>query len=274
MKPSYIPAHAFVIDKIIKAIRPYHFKGKYRLLDLIAPNEGIRNGQVFGMRFELDLADWIQRSIYLGTYEPLETRLVAAFLKPGMTVIDIGANVGYYTALGASKVGSEGRIYAIEPDDRAFAQLATMIAENRIPAKAFHIGLGERNGVEHLYQSPDSRNNTPTMIAHNGLLPTAVVSTRRLDDCLDEWQVPRVDLLKIDVEGWEPRIFEGALRALASGRIRAILCEFNDDWLLAGGSSAADLWNLLIGFGYYPTGNMDAQSLTTGCLINCLLVLK
>ena len=81
----------------------------------------MRSARVFGLQFELDLADWIQRSIYFGTYEPLETRLVAAFLKPGMTVVDIGANIGYYTALAASKVGPEGRIYAIEPDARAFA---------------------------------------------------------------------------------------------------------------------------------------------------------
>jgi FkbM family methyltransferase len=261
-----------MIDKLIGILRPFRFRGKHRLLDLVAPDEGSRNGQVFGLRFELDLTDWIQRSIYLGTYEPVETRLVTAFLKPGMTVVDIGANVGYYTALAASRVGPQGRIYAIEPDSRAFSQLENLIANNRIPARAFHVGLGEKSGEEHLYQSPDSHNNTPTMIAHGGFAPKAAISTRKLDDCLDEWQVPRVDLLKIDVEGWEPRILEGASRSLAAGRIDAILCEFNDYWLRAIGSSTRSLWTMLAAFGYRPQPDVDVDRLLGRDLFNCLLI--
>src|SRR6202790_3105758 len=170
-----------MIGRAIAVIRPFRFRGKYRLLNLVTPNEGIRNARVFGLQFELDLGDWIQRSIYLGTFEPLETRLVAGFLAPGMTVIDVGANVGYYTALAASKVGSKGRIFAIEPGARAFARLENLIAKNHLPARAFNIGLGEKSGEEHLYQSPDSRNDTPTMIAHGGFAPTATVPIRRLD---------------------------------------------------------------------------------------------
>src|SRR5712692_10236374 len=147
-----------MIDRAIAVIRPFRFRGKYRLLNFLTPDEGIRNAQVFGLRFELDLGDWIQRLIYLGTFELFETRLVAGFLAPGMTVIDVGANVGYYTALAASRVGSNGRISA-----------------NHLPVFAFNIGLGEKSGEENLYQSPDSRNNTPTMIAHGGLAPAATV---------------------------------------------------------------------------------------------------
>jgi FkbM family methyltransferase len=227
---------------------------------------------VFGVQFELDLADWIQRSVYLGTFEPLETRLVAGLLAPGMTVIDVGANIGYYTALAASRVGSKGRIFAIEPDARAFAQLEKLIAGNHLPARAFNIGLGEKSGEEHLYQSPDSRNNAPTMIAHGGFAPLSTVPIRRLDDCLDEWQVDHVDLLKIDVEGWEPRVFDGASRALASGRINAILCEFNDYWLRAGGSSSQALWETLMTFGFHPTHDVDVDRFFSDGFANCLLV--
>jgi len=261
-----------VVDQLIALIRSVRFRGKYRLLNLVAPKQGIRRTQIFGSRFELDLADWIQRSIYLGTFEPQETRLVSAFLTPGMTVIDVGANVGYYTALAASRVGSEGRIFVIEPEARAFAQLAKMIATNHLPARAFNIGLGEANGEAHLYQSPESRNNTPTMIAHGGFAPTATVPIRKLDDCLDEWKVTHVDLLKIDVEGWEPRVFDGGSQALSSGRIGAILCEFNDPWLRTTGSSAQALWKQLTGFGFRPAHNVDFDRLSGKSVVNCLLV--
>ncbi|HEY6420964.1 MAG TPA: FkbM family methyltransferase [Candidatus Binataceae bacterium] len=261
-----------MIDRAIAVIRPFRFRGKYRLLNLVTPNDGIRSAQVFGLQFELDLADWIQRSVYLGAYEPLETRLVARFLAPGMTVIDVGANVGYYTALAASRVGPKGRVFAIEPDARAFAQLEKLIARNHLPARAFNIGLGEKDGEEHLYESPDSRNNASTMIAHGGFAPKATVPIRKLDDCLDEWQVAHVDLLKIDVEGWEPRVFDGASRALATGRIGSILCEFNDPWLRAAGSSAQALWKMLMAFGFHPTHDVDFDGLSSDGIVNCLLV--
>lgn len=261
-----------MIDRAISVIRPFCFRGKYRLLNRVAPNEGIRTAKVFGLQFELDIADWIQRSIYLGTYEPAETRLVTRFLASGMTVIDVGANVGYYTALAASRVGTKGRIFAIEPAARPFARLQNLIVKNHLSARAFNIGLGEKSGEEHLYQSPDSRNDTPTMIAHGGFAPTATVPIRRLDDCLDEWQVAHVDLLKIDVEGWEPQVFEGASRALAAGRIGAILCEFNDYWLRAAGSSTQALRKMLMAFGFHPTRDINGDRLSSDSVVNVLLV--
>ncbi len=155
---------------------------------------------------------------------------------------------------------------------RAFARLETLIARNHLTAPAFNIGLGEKSGEEHLYQAPDSRNDTPTMIAHGGFASTATVPIRRLDDCLDEWQVNHVDLLKIDVEGWEPRVFDGASRALASGRIGAVLCEFNDFWLRAAGSSAQALWEMLMTFGFHPAHEFDVDRLSSDGVVNVLLV--
>jgi FkbM family methyltransferase len=177
-----------MIGRAIAVIRPFRFRGKYRLLNLVTPNEGIRNARVFGLQFELDLGDWIQRSIYLGTFEPLETRLVAGFLAPGMTVIDVGANVGYYTALAASRVGSKGRIFAIEPGARAFARLEKLIAKNHLPGLVLSILDSEIGAERNIFTNLQILgNDTPTMIAHGGFAPTATVPIRRLDDCLDEW---------------------------------------------------------------------------------------
>jgi FkbM family methyltransferase len=221
---------------------------------------------------ELDLKDLIQRSIYLGTFEPFETRVVASFLSPGMTVIDVGANVGYYTALASSKVGFDGNVIAVEPAPRPFARLKDMIVKNHLTARAFNFGLGEKSGKEGIYQSPDSSNDTPTMVAHGGLSPMTTVEVRSLDDCLDDWRIRHVDLLKIDVEGWEPRVVAGASRALASGRIGAILCEFNGYWLRANGSSSQTLLKTLMHFGFQPTGDVNCGSAFDRGITNLLLV--
>jgi FkbM family methyltransferase len=244
--------HSFVISKLIDAARPLRFRGKYRLFNLIAPTQGIVTANVFGSQFRLDLSEWIQRGIYLGTYERAETTLVLDYLKPGMTVIDVGANSGYYTALAASRVGPGGRIFAIEPNQRPFARLQTLISENRIPASAFNFGVGDVAGESGIYQTPNSTNDTATMVPHPGLDPLARVPIRTLDDCIEEWHLDSVDLVKIDVEGWEPRILKGARRAMQDHRIKAILCEFCEDWLLKVGSSRAALAKIFYDGGYIP----------------------
>ena len=101
------------------------------------------------------------------------------------------------------------------------------------------------------------------------------VAVRTLDDCLADWKVDRVDLLKVDVEGHEPKVFAGAAKALAEGRIRAILCEFNDYWLRQAGSSPQALWQTLAAKGFvdaaYPgsTPIFLAECIDTRLLLLC-----
>jgi hypothetical protein len=82
-----------------------------------------------------------------------------------------------------------------------------------------------------------------------------------------------VDLLKIDVEGYEPRVFAGATESLAHRKIRAILCEFNDYWLKQIGSSARQLWTFLADAGFRDAIRPSATPMfPDGCLETRLLV--
>src|SRR5580692_4386710 len=111
-----VPERNALMNFLIDTFRAVHFRGKARLLNSIGPNSGTRHTRVFGSVFDLDLTDFIQRHIYLGTFEPAETSLVKKHLQPGMTFVDVGANVGYYTALAARLVaGNGGRVIAFEP---------------------------------------------------------------------------------------------------------------------------------------------------------------
>ena len=240
---------------IVNAARSLRFRGKYRVFTRLAPRQGIVTADVFGSQFRLDLSDWIQRGIYLGTYERNETALVLGYLKPGMTVIDVGANCGYYTALAASRIGPHGRIFAIEPSPRPFMRLQSMIVDNHIPASAFDFGVGDVAGEFGIYQSPNTTNDTATMVPNGGLAPVATVRIRTLDDCIDEWQLGSVDLLKIDVDGWEPRILKGAQRAMREHRIKAVLCEFCEEWLRQVGSTRASLAKVFSDCGYVAHSN-------------------
>ena len=240
-------------EAIIDALRPYHFRGKLRLLGGMAPRAGVRSTRLFGYDVQLDLGEAIQRWMYLGAFEPKETTLVKETLRPGMTFLDVGANFGYFTLLAASRVGAGGRVVAVEPSPLAAGRLKQNVEANSLRQVSVHqMGLSAESGTLDLYISPADF-HSPTMSASSGGEPVSV-PVRRLDDCLDEWGVERVDLMKMDVEGHEPFVLRGAGDALSSGRIRAVLVEFNDHWLREQGSSPQELYDIFRTAGYVDTG--------------------
>jgi len=240
-----------LMNFLINAFRSLHFRGKARLLDMAGPNSGIRHARIFGSVFELDLEDFIQRRIYLGTFEPDETRLLQKHLRPGMTFVDVGANVGYYTALAAKQVaGSGGRVIAFEPSPYAFERLQLMVRRNQMEhVTVVHAGLSDVAGQSKLYLGIGFHNHSPTMVAHDNTEVTEI-TVATLDDEAQRLGIDQIDLMKIDVEGHEPRVLEGAKRLLREGRIRAILCEFNDEWLRRAGSDPLHLANTLREVGF------------------------
>lgn len=236
-------------EALIDQSRPWQFRGKGRLLDPFVPRSGVRQARVHGYQMELDLSEHIQRTVYLGAYERHETRLVSRLLRPGMCFVDVGANVGYFTLLAARRVGPTGRVVAVEPSRYAADRLTATVSANGIrTVRLAQIGLGREPGTAVLYD-PLPDNHSPSMHGSPGAAGEAV-PVRRLDDCLTDWGVDRVDLLKIDVEGSEPAVLDGASAALAAGRIRAVLCEFNEVWLKQAGTTAVELHAKLLGHGF------------------------
>jgi FkbM family methyltransferase len=239
-----------VIKPLSNLLRPLTFRGKARLLHRLCPKEGERDAEIFGYRISLDCGDYIQRSMYLGTFEPFESSEVKSYLREGMTFVDVGANVGYYTLLAASLVGSRGRVFAFEPSAYAFGRLEETIRKNKLKqVQAIQAGLGETNGESQLFVSHRKGNHTPSMVPNAGGSPVAV-PLLRLDDYLAEHKVDHVDFMKIDVEGFEPNVIRGARKYLERGKIHAILCEFNAHWLTANKSSSHALYELLMSHGF------------------------
>lgn len=251
-----------MIGLFIAAIRPVRFRGKYRLVSKLASRSGEREVRLFGSKVRLNLADDMQRWIYMGVFEPQETVQVRRLLQPGMVVVDAGANIGYYTLLAAERVGPTGRVFAVEPSRLGVERLTRTVRENGLTqVQVVPIGLGDHEGEVTLHVPPASAgHHNPTMLeVADESFATEVVPVRTLDACLDEWGVDRVDLLKIDVEGFEPRVLRGAARSLAEGRIGAILAEFNDVALREAGSSATSLLRELHEAGFR---NPDGTALT------------
>ena len=196
-----------LLDLAANSLRPFSFRGKGRLLNSFCPREGIRRTSLFGYSIELDVADHIQRNVFLGTYERHETALVRKYLKPGMTFVDIGANIGYYSLMAAAVAGPSGRVIAFEPNPVLSAQLKRTVDHNGIRnITVEQLALAEKAGSSLLFVPKESGNNTATMIANDGGRPIAV-SVLTLDEYLEHHQIGHVNFMKMDVEGFEPKSF-------------------------------------------------------------------
>ncbi len=223
------------------------------MLDPCVPRTGAREATVFGYRMTLDLADIIQRQVYLGTYERAETSWILRVLPRGGSFVDVGANIGYFTALAASLVGPSGRVLAVEPSSHTAGHLTDMVARNKLTwVTVERCALGAWAGEASLpILGPENHNLSPSLLDSSAR--TETVRDATLDHLLAEHHVPYVDVLKLDVEGYEPRVLAGATDALSTRRIRALVCEFNDVWLRRGGSNPDALYGDIIRLGFRDT---------------------
>jgi len=167
-----------------------------------------------------------------GCWEKTITDAIVARLKPGMTVIDVGANYGYYTLLSACCVGDKGRVYSFEPNPRTFQILKKNIEVNwlRPIVRPFQmVALDSRKKVE-LHVLRDFQGCTSLFSAQYLPEPDTPPDQRPLVDAvpLDEIiQDEKIDLVKIDAEGSEPLVLDGMQQILARNPELTLLVEIN-----------------------------------------------
>jgi len=206
-----------------------------------------------GVAYELDLAEGIDLAMYLfGAFEPDTYRALRRLVRPGQTVIDIGANSGVHSLPMASLVGERGRVISFEPTRSAYDRLRRNLALNpnlsgRITAVQAYLrdGLDARE-VPSFYSSWRLDRSEAQHPKHFGSLADAggAVSTT-LDAYLEDAGVDRVDVMKIDVDGYEAKVLRGARRTLERNRPTLIVevCPYT---LEEQGDSAETLLGILL----------------------------
>ena len=221
------------------------------------PRRAIRN--IRGVRFECDFTlDPRVGDMYFSAYEPDEVAVLERFLRPGDVFVDVGANIGYLTAIGASLVGPTGQVHSFEPVPMYFSRLKALCEANPGYAiRANAIALGERDGTAEIAQSADGNigwnSMVPGMLAGEGHARHSV-TVKRLDEYLAEHGVGRVALIKVDAEGFELPILRGASRfldaAAGGGAPPPILCEVAPGAYPLLGSKVSDLFDFTARYGY------------------------
>jgi FkbM family methyltransferase len=242
-----------ILERVIAAGRPLQVKGKGFLLDPITPHEGSRNVTVAGgYRMTVDLANAIHRQIFMGCFARDMTRWARALLPRGGAFLDVGAHAGYFSLLASHRVGSSGRVCAVEPNPRTFSALQRHLTQNAVRnVNAVMCGLADREGVLALHLPPPQLDYNATVLPRDGWTRTEV-PVRTLDACVREWNIDRIDLMKIDVEGAELLVLAGGEQALARGVVRHAMIEVNGPRLTEAGHGPAALADTLKRLGFMP----------------------
>jgi FkbM family methyltransferase len=157
---------------------------------------------------------WQWKLQYLfDTYEADTTALFKKQIKKGMTVIDVGANLGYYTRLFARLVGPEGKVYAFEADQENFVYLQKNCA--RFPqVEVFPHAVSSSTGTVEFFHVLGSYSTGVHSMLEAENTERRVVPSTTIDDFARERKL-MIDVLKIDVEGAEPMVFKGMSETLS-----------------------------------------------------------
>lgn len=179
------------------------------------------------------------------THEPITTKLLQQEIKPGMHVIDIGANIGYYALLEAKLVGEGGEVIAIEPAADNMALLKRNIDANGYHNIRVHdVAIGPENGTANMYLS--GKSNLCSMMPHidsNGTYVTVKVMT--LDSLLENEK--RIDYIQMDMEGYEVEAIKG-MQEILKHHHPGIFLELHTH--STGSENAANLLRQLAALGY------------------------
>jgi FkbM family methyltransferase len=188
----------------------------YRLISRLAANR-YEIYRVEGGLIYLNLHEHpMMVQVAMGTYEPAKHAMIRRHLRPGMTFIDAGANRGDFTLQAAKLVGSSGRVIAIEPAPENYSYLKRSIELNGYAhALALPIAVGDRDGTANLQILGRSTEHTlaPLKPQYKDL-PKVTVPIRTLDSVVEEQQLKRVDMVKIDVQEVELEVLRGAGKTL------------------------------------------------------------
>lgn len=243
---------ARVGSDLATVVREYLASQEFSMRGPIAP----------GARADIQLAEFPDFKIYAsatdaligpavlsGHYEPEVTAIFRQHLRGGMGVIDIGANVGYFTMLSAAITGPDGYVLAVEPNPE---NVKLVEASRRINSfdwvKVFPSGAWREAGALGLWALDSNGTTGAIQGGIEELASATLVPCVEIDRLVDPDQ--RIDLIKIDVEGAEAAALEGARRTLKRW-MPLVISEFSPEFIQAvSGVSAEDYLRFLTAFGY------------------------
>lgn len=216
IRALHVPVMALIRRLPLPAAR-LAFRAYNRFLRTLGPDHVAAT--YFGARMYCNPLDLIQRMVlYFGVWEPDVSHVIEQNLNNGDVFVDIGANIGYDTLLASSRVGSTGKVVAIEASTRTFAFLQRNLALNPASTnvRAVNVAVAEKPGRLDLFEQDEGNIGAATTLASRGGKLLASVDALPLDRILTPEEMQRLRLIKMDVEGAEPPILRHILANIAA----------------------------------------------------------
>jgi len=236
------------------------------ILYRIVKPEGLRRITVRGVDLCVDGNDEIifPALVAYGSHDPEEHDLITALVRPGMTVLDIGANIGIYTVACAKLVGPEGRVYGFEPEPDTYELLSANLESNDVGnTVAVAAALSDWEGDATLYR--DRWNAGGHTLVENNITTqeggSVQIEIRTLDGYFGGQDVV-ADFIKMDAQGFEGHVVRGGREFLQRGT-PTLLMEFWPEGLNNAGSDPERLLSELSTLGYrlvLPDGVEDPRN--------------
>ena len=206
------------------------------------------NVTIDGFRLTGGLADRrLLACVQEKTFEPLSLQLWQKGIAPGTKVVDIGAHVGVYSLFAAQAAGTEGQIWAVEPNPVSRRLLVKNVRSNGLQnVTVIASALSDRNGTSTLHVRPGDRMQSSLVAVDAGSEHDVSVRVARLDDLIPP--DIDIDIVKMDAEGSEPAILRGMARLLP--KVRMMIIESNANCLYQARSSPDALHAILMTSGF------------------------
>lgn len=186
-----------------------------------------------------------------GVWEPFESKVFSCLCQAGDTVLDLGANIGWYSVLAARLVGSDGGVFAFEPDPRN----ARLLEMNAAVSDPYHVIQIYRSAVgeseaEALFYKSETNLGDHRLFSDGSSRETYPVNVTTLDSFFSGEHLRLPDIVKSDTQGSEAKIIKGAKNLFSNGWRPVMILEFWPFGLINSGDDPFDFWFSLINLGY------------------------
>jgi FkbM family methyltransferase len=204
------------------------------------------------------------REMYVGAYEISTVRIMKKFLRKGSIFVDVGANIGYFSAIGMGLVGRQGEVHSFEPVPeyfRCLKRLELLNPESRLIANQYALGDKEEKATIDLSSYDIGSNTLVTGQLDSEMKRSSFdVDVVRLDRYIEGSNLTGISLIKIDVEGYEMRVLLGLSDFFeASATKPPIICEINPDSYSLQGLSLGDLERYMNKHGYHAYNDLNMR---------------
>ena len=257
------------IESVERILLQASLKGNSLAKKIIGPNTVFPAGTMRkctrnGINYVLDISDYMDHAVYFGFSDLLDfdREDLYSMVQPHQVIFDVGGNIGD-TALHFAKLQKNtGKIFCFEPVPHLFKRLKHNVSINDFKGISIHnIALSDKK-EDLFFNLPQSQNSGGIFLSDNITEESKKVSSVPLDEFCSENQIDKIDVIKIDVEGFELKVLKGAMLSLKKFKPKMFI-EINDLHLHRAGGSAKEVMLLLEQVGYKITRADTNETITS-----------